>query len=83
MKIEGPRQPSDYPERPLDCEAAMEHAFLQIMNCAMKSGWADIEAVSAINSLADHFLLSQQANAETEAAVQAVLKRHAASDPSK
>ncbi len=64
-----PVLPADHPDRLLTCEEALEPMFLDMMACALKVGWTDNEAVAAINSLADHYLLSRQANAETDAAI--------------
>ena len=47
----------------------MEPVFLDVMAAAMASGWIDIEVVTAINTLADNYMLAKAANAETTEAL--------------
>ncbi len=68
--VEPPDIPEDHPDRTLACEQAMEPVFLDVMAAAMASGWADIEVVTAINTLADNYMLAKAANAETERAIE-------------
>ncbi|MBN9034226.1 MAG: hypothetical protein BGO05_12125 [Rhizobiales bacterium 63-7] len=67
--VKPPDIPEDHPDRMLACEQAMEPVFLDVMAAAMASGWIDIEVVTAINTLADNYMLAKAANAETTEAL--------------
>ena len=60
-----PQHPEHYYDRQLDCQAAMEDYFNEIMDAAWEAGWTPAEASTAIVDLADNFMLKLFANDET------------------
>lgn len=59
------RHPLNHPDRFLDCQAAMEDHFNEIMEAAQSAGWTPAEASAAIIDLADNYMLKLFANDET------------------
>jgi len=75
MPIHGPR-PTEQPEdRFLQCEEDLEAEFQSLVCRALKAGWDEGEACTAIASLADHHILATLADDE-------VRLRIASADPS-
>jgi hypothetical protein len=71
------RQPLNYPDRFLDCQAAMEDHFNEIMEAAQSAGWTAEEASAAIIDLADNYILKLFSNDETlREIVDTKLRRH-------
>lgn len=66
MAISGPKLDCEYPDRFVGCEQAIEAELQALIARAMDAGWDEMEACSAILSLADHHVLGLLANAETD-----------------
>lgn len=51
MVIRLPRQITPYPDRELDCQAALEDTYKHILSPAERSGWSRTEAIEALREL--------------------------------
>ena len=60
--IPSPKSPEDAADRSLECQAALEIAFQELMARAVNAGWNEAEACSAIIELADHRALAMIEN---------------------
>ncbi|YBV97120.1 hypothetical protein M1D80_09550 [Phyllobacteriaceae bacterium JZ32] len=60
--IPAPKRPEDDPDRRLECQEALEIAFQELITHAVKAGWNEAEACSAIIELADHHALAMIEN---------------------
>jgi hypothetical protein len=67
MPIDPPKRQEDYPDRPVDCEAALEPAFQNLMSLAFAPGWAPGEALRALQRLIRARWLADEENAKLEA----------------
>lgn len=78
MTIRLPRQITPYPDRDLDCQAALEETFQRVLTLAEASGWTRTEATEAMRELAFAHLAAEEENAKTTLAIiQAVaMTRH-------
>ncbi|NKL08406.1 hypothetical protein GFL39_26410 [Rhizobium leguminosarum bv. viciae] len=75
--IRKPRQITPYADRDLDCQAALEDAFQQMVRLAITSGWDKIEAITALQELAFAHLSTEDDNMRiTLAILQAGLTKH-------
>jgi hypothetical protein len=69
------RNPQGHPDRFLDCQAAMEDHFNEIMDAALAAGWLPAEASAAIAELADNYMLKLFAIEETNAQITQAVAR--------
>lgn len=69
MTIRLPRQKTPYPDRDLDCQAALEDSFQQILSLAERSGWSRTEAAEAMRELAFAHLAAEEENLKTDLAI--------------
>lgn len=60
--MRGPRHDRDYPDRMIDCEAALEAEFLMLIGSAEMAGWSRQEAYQAIKSLFENSALGDLHN---------------------
>lgn len=75
--IRKPRQITPYADRDLDCQAALEETFQQMVRLAITSGWNKIEAITAFQELAYSHLSTEDDNIRiTLAILQAGLTKH-------
>ncbi|MBY3231838.1 hypothetical protein [Rhizobium laguerreae] len=75
--IRKPRQITPYADRDLDCQAALEDTFQQMVRLAITSGWNKIEAITALQELAYAHLSTEDDNMRTTLAIlQAGLSKH-------
>lgn len=64
--IPPPTLPFGHPDRHLMCQMAIELAVQDIVEAAMKMGWQETEALSAITEVADNLILAAGANTEID-----------------
>lgn len=69
MTIRLPRQITPYPDRDLDCQAALEDTFRHILALAERSGWSRTEAAEAMRELACAHLAAEEENLKTDLAI--------------
>ncbi|MBB3980072.1 hypothetical protein GGQ64_005319 [Rhizobium azooxidifex] len=62
-------------DRLTDCEEALEAKLQQLVWEAVKAGWDEVEACTAIATLADHHILAVLDNRKTDAALSWARKR--------
>ncbi|RWX66747.1 hypothetical protein [Mesorhizobium sp. M2A.F.Ca.ET.039.01.1.1] len=65
--ISKPRRTSDYPDREIDCQEAMEPGFQAIIDCMIETGWNREEAKRALRRLIAADNMTQKENAKVEA----------------
>ena len=73
--IAGPPATADISDRALDCEFALEPAFLALVGVAQNAGWKSLEIDLALMSLADNHMLGQMENTKTDLAIKEALQR--------
>lgn len=62
LTLTGPKQLGPYSGRALDCQEAMEGAFLALIDQAESAGWLRSEAYAALIELSVHHLLGDAAH---------------------
>lgn len=70
-----PRLPTDYPDRHLECQEALESRVIAIFDEGKAAGWSTRDITTALVALADNLMLAEEANAETDRDIQEALKR--------
>ncbi len=65
--IPPPILPFGNPDRHLMCQMALELSVQDIVEAAVKTGWREAEALSAITEIADNLMLVAGSNAEIDA----------------
>ena len=65
--IDPPKRQDDYPDRLLDCEAALEPLFQELMRTAFAHGWGPGETRKALLRLIAADRRKDEENAVTEA----------------
>ena len=75
VAIAGPPAGADISDRSLDCEFALEPAFLDLVHRAQQAGWKLLEIDLALVSLADNHMLGEMENLRTGQAIQEALRR--------
>ena len=78
VAIAGPPAGADISDRSLNCEFALEPAFLALVRVAQAAGWKTMEIDLALVSLADNHMLCETENLRTDQALQEVLRRREA-----
>ena len=68
-EITPPPKPDDYPDRNLDCQFAMEPAFLALAHAARDAGWTDADISSALMELSATFMNAAMESRNTEGAI--------------
>ena len=76
--IAGPPASVDISDRSLDCEFALEPAFLALVGVAQAAGWKTTEIDLALVNLADNHMLGETENLRTDQAIQEALRRRKA-----
>ncbi|MGN6773177.1 MAG: hypothetical protein ACTHJQ_25510 [Rhizobiaceae bacterium] len=66
-KINPPKRQEDYPDRMIDCEAALEPVFQDLMSVAFAHGWAPGESMRALRRLIAARKRADEENAKLEA----------------
>lgn len=69
MTIRLPKQITPYPDRDLDCQAALEDSFRSVLRSAERAGWTPTESAAALQELAFAHLASEEANLQTDLAI--------------
>lgn len=59
--LNGPKRLGPYPDHELDCQEAMEDAFLALMDQVESAGWLRTEAYAALIELIDNHLSGDEA----------------------
>ncbi|MFS8057228.1 hypothetical protein QD357_31185 [Rhizobium sp. BR 317] len=57
-----PKKLAPYSDRDLDCQAALEFTFNQVLNLAEQYGWTRTEAAAALQELAFARLAAEEEN---------------------
>lgn len=60
--LNGPKRLGSYPDHELDCQEAMEDAFLALMDQVESAGWLRTEAYAALIELIDNHLSGDAAH---------------------
>ncbi|QIG69043.1 hypothetical protein EVB78_009 [Rhizobium phage RHph_N1_15] len=68
--ITSPKQLAPYIDRDLDCQAALESTFNQVLLLAEQYGWNRTEAAAAIQELAFNRLAAEEENRLTTLAIE-------------
>lgn len=66
MIVSPPKTAKPYIDRYLDCQAAAEDAFRDLLDMITAAGWTEDEAAYAVTGLAQAHLLARAANEKTE-----------------
>lgn len=74
-KVSAPRFPAEHPDYQLECEFQMERAFLEVVRAAEAAGWDPTTVARAMKSLATNYMLGREANAQTDADIEAALRK--------
>ena len=74
-EIAGPGAEMDISGRNLDCQFALEPAFLDLVDRALQAGWGQMETVVALTDLADNYMLGIAENFRTAEAIRRALDR--------
>lgn len=69
-----PRLPGPYPDRRLECQEALEAGVIAILDEGANAGWSREELAAAIIDLADHIMLADAANRQTDKDIEAALR---------
>jgi len=73
-QIRSPKtQPSD-PDHSIECQEAMEDAFLELVNRGVKAGWNVEQVISAVIELADTQMVLRQEDARVEGTLRRMRK---------
>ncbi|MBY3464242.1 hypothetical protein HFN80_09480 [Rhizobium laguerreae] len=75
-KLYPPDVPNDDPDRFIRCQHALHLDFAGLVDRAVAAGWRADEVLTTIIELADNHALMLAANAEIEAALSILKKRH-------
>jgi len=75
LPIKAPAQHGPYPDRHMQCQAALEFGFTELLYAAVSAGWDIDEAATALVEVADNQVLMLIENAKTDAKIQQVLRR--------
>jgi len=77
--ITAPKQESEYADREIDCQEAMEPGFQAIVDCMLEAGWSRVEVVRALRRLiaADNMAQKESARLEAELAIARAMIRAA------
>ncbi|WP_192183282.1 hypothetical protein [Mesorhizobium amorphae] len=69
--IQQPRHQSDYADRDIDCQEAMEPGFQAIVDCMLEAGWARGEVMRSLRQLiaADNMAQKESARLEAQLAI--------------
>ena len=70
-----PRHPPGNPDRHLDCQEFLEAKVLSILDEGRSAGWTTSEITAALIDLADHIMLADAANRQTDKDIEAALRR--------
>jgi hypothetical protein len=62
-----PKRPSEYPDREIDCQEAMEPGFQAIVDCMLEVGWKRGEIMRSLRRLIAADNMTQKENAKVEA----------------
>jgi hypothetical protein len=71
MTIASPKIAADYPDRPLECQFAIEPAFQDLARRAHATGWSESEVAAALIDLAHHHMSGMLADEKTLADIDA------------
>jgi hypothetical protein len=77
--IDPPRNQTEYPDREIDCQMAMEPGFQAIVESMMEVGWSRGEVMKALRRLiaADNMAQKETAKLEAELALLRAMQRAA------
>lgn len=75
MAIKRPKLLTNYPERPLDCQEALEGEFQAFVDKASAAGWAQREIFDAVKELAVAGQAADDENLRTSHAVADAIRR--------
>ena len=64
-----PKRKSDYPDRDIDCQEAIEAEFQKLVQNIAAAGWGPSEIAEAIENLAIADKMAREENAKMDAAV--------------
>lgn len=64
-----PPKAIDYPDKPLDCEMALEPVIINAADQALQMGWGHQEIATAIMEVANNWYFAQAEKARTEQAI--------------
>lgn len=65
MTIASPKTAADYPDRPLECQFAIEPAFQDLARRAQAAGWSEREVAAALIDLAHNHMSGMIADEKT------------------
>ena len=72
--IHGPDRNPDDPDRPHECEEALETGIKKLISRAVGTGWSMAEVTTAISQLADHEMLANDSMDQTSALLNRIKK---------
>lgn len=77
MMIDPPKRQEDYPDRLVDCEAALEPSLQDLIGLAFEHGWAPGETRKALYRVIAAHKRAEEENAkvETELAIMRAMER--------
>ncbi|WP_235942988.1 hypothetical protein [Ochrobactrum soli] len=74
QKIRGPRKLGDYPDRDIECQEALEDAFVALTDRGVDAGWVQIEVLQALLELAKNHLMRDLATEVDEDNIASVIR---------
>jgi hypothetical protein len=69
MVIRLPKLITPYPDRDLDCQEALEGAFIRLVDLAHQSGWTRTETIEAMRELAFNLLYMEEEITKTDSQI--------------
>jgi len=73
--ITPPRHPTNYADRNLDCQEAIESRVIAIIDDARAAGWSIHDITLALTDLADNLMLQARANEATDCQISELLRK--------
>lgn len=71
--MKSPRASGPYPDRPIECQEALEARVIALIDEGLAAGWSTQDLTFALSELADNLMLADMANAETKRQIEVAL----------
>jgi len=72
--MDTPRDPSNYPDREVDCQMAVEPAFQAVIDEAVSSGWERSEVLVALYEVSLSMASAEEENGRVNTALRMAFK---------
>lgn len=72
--LRGPRKLGDYPDRDIQCQEALEDAFIELTERGVEAGWVQIEVLQALLELAKSHIMRDLATESDDDNIATVIR---------